>query len=73
MKQTIKIEVDLDENHLPEKISMNTSDIHESNIKSMMISLWQAKKKETLKIDLWTPEHASHLPPFTLNENLPGK
>ena len=26
MKQTIKIEVDLDENHLPEKISMNTSD-----------------------------------------------
>lgn len=56
MKQTIKIEVDLDENHLPEKISMNTSDTHESNIKSMMISLWQAKKKETLKIDLWTKD-----------------
>ena len=35
MKQIIKIEVDLDENHLPEKISMNTSDAHESNIKSM--------------------------------------
>ena len=47
MKQTIKIEVDLDENHLPEKISMNTGDTHEPNIKSMMISLWQAKKKGT--------------------------
>ena len=60
MKQTIKIEVDLDENHLPEKISMNTGDTHESNIKSMMISLWQAKKKETLKIDLWTKDMPVH-------------
>ena len=56
MKQTIKIEVELDENHLPENISMQTADAKESNIKSLMISLWQAKKKETLKIDLWTKD-----------------
>jgi|TARA_B100000900_G_scaffold159675_1_gene135607 gliding motility-associated protein GldC len=56
MKQTIKIEVELDENHLPENISMQTTDAKESNIKSLMISLWQAKKKETLKIDLWTKD-----------------
>tara|TARA_B100001063_G_scaffold227598_1_gene238213 strand:- start:337 stop:657 length:321 start_codon:yes stop_codon:yes gene_type:complete len=56
MKQTIKIEVELDENHLPENISMQTTDVKESNIKSLMISLWQAKKKETLKIDLWTKD-----------------
>tara|TARA_B100000902_G_C27034013_1_gene775942 strand:- start:23 stop:343 length:321 start_codon:yes stop_codon:yes gene_type:complete len=56
MKQTIKIEVELDENHLPENISMETNDAKESNIKSFMISLWQAKKKETLKIDLWTKD-----------------
>jgi len=56
MKKTLKFEVELDENHLPENISMQTTDTKESNIKSLMISLWQAKKKETLKIDLWTKD-----------------
>ena len=49
MKQTIKIEVELDENHLPENISMQTTDAKESNIKSLMISLWQAKKKRNIE------------------------
>lgn len=60
MKKQIKFEVDLDENHLPENITMNSSGQKEENIKSMMISLWESKKKETLRIDLWTKDMPIH-------------
>ena len=37
---------------------MNSSDssANENNIKALFVSAWQAKKKETLRIDLWTKD-----------------
>ena len=57
-KSTLKFEVDLDENHLPTKIIMNSSDKSEENvmIKSLMVSAWDSSKQETLKLDLWTKD-----------------
>jgi len=57
MKQTLKFEVELDENHLPINIKMDASgDADEDNIKVLMISAWAAQTKETLRIDLWTKD-----------------
>jgi gliding motility-associated protein GldC len=58
MKQTLKFEVELDENHLPLNIKMNASDgaADEDNIKALIVSAWAAKTKETLRIDLWTKD-----------------
>ena len=58
MKQSIKFEVVLDENHLPLNIEMKTSEdtSNESNLKALMLSAWAAKTKETLRIDLWTKD-----------------
>jgi gliding motility-associated protein GldC len=58
MRQTLKFEVDLDENHLPINIEMDSSDAtkKECDIKALMVSAWAAKNKETLRIDLWTKD-----------------
>ena len=58
MKQNLKFEVELDENHLPLNIEMDASDgaANEANIKALMISAWAAETKETLRIDLWTKD-----------------
>ena len=58
MKQSIKFEVELDENHLPLNIEMkaNEGTSNESNLKALMLSAWAAKTKETLRIDLWTKD-----------------
>ena len=58
MKQSIKFEVELDENHLPLNIEMKASEggSNESNLKALMLSAWAAKTKETLRIDLWTKD-----------------
>ena len=58
MKQTLKFEIELDENNLPLNIKMNASNevVNENNIKALMVSAWAAKTKETLRIDLWTKD-----------------
>lgn len=58
MKQSeIKFVVTLDENNLPEKIDWSASDANEaSSSKSIMIALWDANEKNTLRIDLWTKD-----------------
>ena len=58
MKQTLKFEIELDENNLPLNIEMHASDraADENNIKALMVSAWAAKTKETLRIDLWTKD-----------------
>ena len=58
MKQSIKFEVELDENQLPLNIEMHASEgaSNESNLKALMLSAWAAKTKETLRIDLWTKD-----------------
>ena len=58
MKQTLKFEVELDENHLPLDIRMDAGNgmDAENNIKALMVSAWAAKTQETLRIDLWTKD-----------------
>lgn len=58
MKQTLKFEVELDENHLPLNIFMEANDgiTSENEIKALMISAWAAQTRETLRIDLWTKD-----------------
>ena len=58
MKQSeIKFTITLDDNKMPVKIDWNASDAHkESTSKAVMISLWDEKEKNTLRIDLWTKD-----------------
>ena len=53
----IKFTVTLDENNLPLAINWEASDANEkSSCKSTMITLWDAKESNTLRIDLWTKD-----------------
>ena len=54
----IKFTVELDENKIPEKLKWNAEDAGISNedTKAILISVWDPKKKETLKMDLWTKD-----------------
>tara|TARA_Y200000002_G_scaffold9753_1_gene8020 strand:- start:213 stop:536 length:324 start_codon:yes stop_codon:yes gene_type:complete len=58
MKQTLKFEVELDENNLPNSIKMLEEKASNSSIdlKALMIGGWDAKKKETLRVDIWTKD-----------------
>ena len=58
-KSTINFTISLDENHIPEKIEWAASDTGEDAVKvakAMMISLWDEKENNTLRMDLWTKE-----------------
>ncbi len=54
----ITIKVALDENRIPEEIHWSAQDGGVDNMpaKAMMLSMWDHKAKETLRIDLWTKE-----------------
>ena len=53
----INFKVTLDENNLPLKIGWEAASMNEkSSCKSVLISLWDAKENNTLKIDLWTKD-----------------
>lgn len=55
----INFKITLDENHVPEKIEWSASDTGENEVnecKSFMMSLWDKKETNTLRIDLWTKE-----------------
>lgn len=59
MRETnINIRVELDENHVPEKMFWNAEDggVENEETKATMISVWDDKKKEALRIDLWTKD-----------------
>ncbi|MEZ4799037.1 MAG: gliding motility protein GldC [Flavobacteriales bacterium] len=58
MKQTsIKFEIDLDENNVPEKIMWNAKDNGKTaEAKAMIISVWDKEERNTLRIDLWNKE-----------------
>ncbi len=57
-KTQITIDVELDENHIPEKLMWNAQDggIDKQETNATMISVWDDKTKEALRIDLWTKE-----------------
>jgi gliding motility-associated protein GldC len=54
----IKITVELDENRVPEKLSWSAQDggVQKEDAKAMMLSIWDSKVQETLRIDLWTKD-----------------
>ncbi|MBX7226236.1 MAG: gliding motility protein GldC [Chitinophagales bacterium] len=55
----IKFNIQLDDQNLPTNIKWSATDgnqVDEQECKSMMISLWDAKEKNTLRIDLWTKD-----------------
>ncbi|MVO08678.1 gliding motility protein GldC [Flavobacterium sp. TP390] len=58
MTSEIKFLVELDENRIPEKLTWTAQDggVEQEEAKAMMVSLWDAKAQETLRIDLWTKE-----------------
>ena len=57
-KSEINIEVLLDPNRVPEAIYWSAEDgnIKREEAKAMMLSMWDPKQQETLRIDLWTKE-----------------
>jgi len=58
-KSSIVIEVDLDENRIPQKIEWSATDSTAANTqpaKAVMLSLWDGAEKTALRIDLWTQQ-----------------
>jgi gliding motility-associated protein GldC len=57
MKSRITIDVELDENRVPENIQWQATESTASNpqqAKAFMLSLWDGADKAALRIDLWT-------------------
>lgn len=54
----IKFVVELDENRVPEKLTWTAQDggVELDEAKAMLLSVWDSKTKETLRIDLWTKD-----------------
>jgi len=60
MEHTSKIEftVELDENKIPENIQWTAEDggVKDESSKAIMLSVWDHKQKDTLRMDLWTKD-----------------
>lgn len=54
----ITLNVELDENRVPEKLQWTAQDggINNAEAKAMMLSVWDHKAQESLRIDLWTKD-----------------
>lgn len=55
----IKITVGLDEDHIPEKIHWHATDAdmnEAEECKALMMSMWDPKSGNAMRIDLWTKE-----------------
>ena len=54
----IQITVGLDDNRIPEKLYWTAQDGGVSNeeAKAVMLSVWDQKKQESLRVDLWTKD-----------------
>lgn len=58
-KKDINITVELDEQNVPTNIIWNATDlqgIDEIACRAMLLSFWDSKAKDTLKLDLWTKD-----------------
>ena len=56
-KSQIKINVQLDDNNIPEKLFGSSDGGQDlSECKAAFLSFWDNKSKDTLRIDLWTKE-----------------
>ncbi|TLP73065.1 gliding motility protein GldC [Maribacter sp. ACAM166] len=54
----ITLRVGLDENRIPETLNWSAQDggIDNEEAKAMLLSVWDSKNQESLKIDLWTKD-----------------
>ncbi|MGB0896122.1 MAG: gliding motility protein GldC [Flavobacteriaceae bacterium] len=54
----IVLNIELDENRVPEQLSFTAKDggVENQASKAMMLSVWDAEKQESLRIDLWTKD-----------------
>ena len=54
----IKFNIELDENRVPEKLTWSAQDggVQAEEAKAIMLSIWDSKVKETMRIDLWTKD-----------------
>ena len=54
----IKVNIELDQNNVPEKLTWTAQDggVNNEEAKTVLLSIWDAKAKETLRIDLWTKD-----------------
>jgi len=54
----ITLKVELDDNRIPEKLTWSAEDggINNEDAKAMLLSVWDSKNQESLKIDLWTKD-----------------
>lgn len=54
----ISVKIDLDENKVPEKMTWEAPDsgVNKADTKAAIVSFWDEKTQETLRIDLWTKE-----------------
>src|ERR1051325_8209662 len=58
-KSIIAIEVDTDNEHIPQSISWKASDTTAESgqkARAMMLSLWDGAEKTAMRIDLWTKD-----------------
>ncbi|MBZ4041466.1 MULTISPECIES: gliding motility protein GldC [Flavobacterium] len=58
IKSEIKFNIELDENRVPEKLSWTANDggVEDEEAKAIMLSIWDSKAKESMRIDLWTKD-----------------
>jgi gliding motility-associated protein GldC len=54
----VKLTIHLDENKIPEALEWSAEDggIENQDTKAFLLSVWDPKNKETLKMDLWTKD-----------------
>ena len=58
IKSKIELNIELDENRVPENLRWTAQDggVVNEEAKALMLSVWDAKAKESLRIDLWTKD-----------------
>jgi gliding motility-associated protein GldC len=54
----IKFLIELDDNRVPEKLMWTAKDggVEAQEAKAIMLSIWDSKAKESMRIDLWTKD-----------------
>jgi gliding motility-associated protein GldC len=54
----IKFQIELDDNRVPEKLMWSAKDggVELEETKAIMLSIWDSKVKESMRIDLWTKD-----------------
>ena len=58
IQSKIELNIELDENRVPEKLTWTAEDggVKNEEAKAMMLSVWDSKAQEMLRIDLWTKD-----------------